>query len=215
LPESKRRRGRGQGTPRGARSSGARPIYRPRKRKTNKIYLVASAVIAILVIGSFAVGGLGGGGHSGANTGDRQGYVEGVGALQDIMPTANHLSVGETVKYNTTPPTSGDHWTIPASCGFYPGGMPDEQIVHNLEHGNIIVSYNLTDADEIDRLSEVIDGIGLSNLWGITRFYDQIPEGQVALATWGVLDTMEGVDRDRIEAFFDYSGNLGPEVGPC
>jgi hypothetical protein len=176
---------------------------------------VASAVIAILVIASFAIGGLGGGGRSGGNTGDRQGYVEGVGVLQDIMPTANHMSIDQTVEYNTTPPTSGDHWTIPARCGFYPGGMPDEQIVHNLEHGNIIVSYNLTDAGEIDRLSEAIDSIGLSNLWGITRFYDQIPEGQVALATWGVLDTMEGVDRDRIKAFFEYSGNLGPEVGPC
>jgi hypothetical protein len=176
---------------------------------------VASGVIAVLVIASFAIGGLGGGGHTGANTGGAQGYEEGVGERQDIMPTANHVPTGQTVSYNTTPPNSGDHWTVPARCGFYPGGIPDEQIIHNLEHGNIVVSYNLTDPVEIDQLTEVIDGIGLANLWGITRFYDKIPEGQVALATWGVLDTMEGVDRDRIRAFFDYAGNLGPEQGPC
>ena len=215
MPESKRRRRRGQGTPRGSSSSMSRPIYRPRKRKTNKKYLVVSALIAVLVIGGFTLGGINLGGGSGANAGDRQGYVEGVGEQQELMPTANHMSIDQTVEYNTTPPTSGDHWTIPARCGFYPGGMPDEQIVHNLEHGSIVVSYNLTDQGEIDQLSEVMDNIGLAEMWGITRFYDEIEEGQVALATWGVLDIMEGVDRGRIEEFFKYAGNLGDETVPC
>jgi hypothetical protein len=198
----------------------SQPIYRPRKRKTNKLYLVASAVIAILVIASFALGGLGGGGNRGASTGGAKEYVEGVGVQQELMPTGSdglglHVPDSQSVVYNTVPPTSGDHWRTPARCGFYPDGTPDEQIVHNLEHGNIVVSYNLTDPAQIDQLTEVVDGIGFADLWGITRFYDQIPEGQVALTTWGVLDIMEGVDRDRIRAFFDYAGNLGPEIGPC
>ena len=220
MPESKRRRRRGQGSPRGSRSSGARPIYRPRKRGTNKKYLAVSAIIAVLVIGGFALGGVNLGRNSSGNTGNRSGYVDGVGVRQELMPTDPdgpyaHMPTGQTIEYNTTPPTSGDHWTVQANCGFYPDGVPDEQIVHNLEHGNIVVSYNLTDPEEIGRLTDVVDGIGLSNLWGITRFYDQIPEGQVALATWGVLDTMEGVDPGRITAFFEYAGNLGPETGPC
>jgi len=215
LPESKRRRSRGQGSPRGARSSVSRPIYRPRRKKANKLYLAAVVIIAVLVIGSFGLSALPFGGQSGGNTGSARGYVDGVGERQAIMPTTDHVPTGETVSYNTTPPTSGDHWTVPARCGFYPEGIADEQIVHNLEHGNIVVSYNLTDPEEIDRLTVVVDDIGLANLWGITRFYDEIEEGQVALATWGVLDTMQGVDRDRIRDFFDYSGNLGPETGPC
>ncbi len=220
MPESKHRRRRGQGSPRGARSSVSQPIYRPRKRKTNKLYLVASAVIAILVIASFALGGLGGGGNRDAIAGGAKEYVEGVGVQQELMPTGSdglglHVPDSQSVVYNTVPPTSGDHWRTPARCGFYPDGTPDEQIVHNLEHGNIVVSYNLTDPAQIDQLTEVVDGIGFADLWGITRFYDQIPEGQVALTTWGVLDIMEGVDRDRIRAFFDYAGNLGPEIGPC
>jgi hypothetical protein len=68
------------------------------------------------------------------------------------MPTANHVPDGDSVDYNTTPPTSGDHLAGWADCGFYPGGLPDELIVHNLEHSNIVVSYNLPADDDVARL---------------------------------------------------------------
>jgi hypothetical protein len=89
--------------------------------------------------------------------------------------------------------------------------------VHNLEHSNIVVSYNLSNPEEIDQLRDVISDIGLANTSGVTRAYRKMPEGTVALAAWGVSDTMEGVDKDRIENFFNtYAGNLGPEGNiPC
>jgi hypothetical protein len=94
--------------------------------------------------------------------------------------------------------------------------LRDERAVHNLEHGNIVVSYNLSSQAEVDQLRKVVDNIGMAAVWGVTRFYDQLPQGQVAVAAWGVLDTMQGIDRDRIKKFFEaYSGNLGPETIPC
>jgi hypothetical protein len=173
----------------------------------------SSALIAVLVIAGFAVSSacfvLGSPG------GSSDGYVEGVGEQQDLMPTANHVPEGQSVEYSTTPPTSGDHWEIWAECGFYDYAIPDEQVVHNLEHGNIVINYNLTSNEEVQRLRDVIDGISLSNIWGVTRFYDEIPEGTVVLTAWGVLDTMPGIDEERIRTFFEYAGNLGPERIPC
>jgi hypothetical protein len=132
------------------------------------------------------------------------------------MPTREHVPESQTVSYNTTPPTSGDHWQIPARCGFYQEGLSDERITHNLEHSNIVVSYNLTTPGEVKQLRDALDDIGLSNVWGVARSYDKIPQGTVALATWGVLDTMEGVNGDRIKKFFNtYAGRLGPEQVPC
>ena len=52
------------------------------------------------------------------------------------------MTDSESVFYITLPPTSGDHWERWADCGFYDSGLPDELIVHNLEHGNIVVSYS-------------------------------------------------------------------------
>jgi hypothetical protein len=50
---------------------------------------------------------------------------------------------GEAVKYDTNPPTSGDHDPNPAQDGVYDTGNPPdiEQSVHALEHGRINVQY--------------------------------------------------------------------------
>ena len=134
----------------------------------------------------------------------------------EIMPTRNHVSEGTPVEYSTVPPTSGDHWPQWSQCGFFEEGLPDERIVHNLEHSNIVVSYNLADEADVRALREVMDGIDLSSKWGVTRAHNKIPGGTVALIAWGVSATMERIDQDRIRTFFDqYAGELGPERIPC
>ncbi len=220
MPESKNRRRRGGPVSRGQRAASYDPIARPQRKKANKFYVAASAIIAVLVIGGFAVGGQTF--NRPAPTGSSSGeYVDGVGVQQELMPTGArglnaHVDTTQTVEYSTSPPTSGDHWKLPARCGFYEEGLPDEQIVHNLEHGNIVVSYNLSSDEKVDQLKDALDGIGLSSIWGVTRSYDKIPSGTISLAAWGVMDTMEEVDSERINTFFEtYSGALGPERIIC
>jgi hypothetical protein len=218
LPESKYRRRRSRAaraTPRSRRPTNTSlAASRPRKKKTNYIYLAVSALIAVLVIAGFAVGSASFG--LGSPGGSSDGYVEGVGVQQDLMPTRNHVPESQSVEYSTTPPTSGDHWEVWGRCGFYDYTLPDERIVHNLEHGNIVVNYNLTSEEEVQRLRDVFDSIGLSNIWGIARFYNEIPEGSIVLTAWGVMDTMQSIDEERISTFFEvYAGNLGPERIPC
>ena len=212
MPISRRRRRRS--TQRGR--SADMVISRPRSRP-NYWYIGASALIAILVIAGFVVGGISFQGSDSVGSSDE--YVEGIGEEQVVMPTRLHVPEEQNVEYSTTPPTSGDHWDWWARCGFYKEGLPDERIVHNLEHGNIVVSYNLPEGDELDQLEEFMDNFELAPSWAVTRFYDEIPQGTVALSAWGVLDTMQGVDEDRIEEFFRaYAGNLGPEFpngAPC
>ena len=219
MPESKHRRRRGRPVSRGQRVA-AVPISRPRKQKTNKLYVAASVIIAVLVIGGFAVGGINF--QRPPDTGSSSGeYVEGVGVQQELMSTGasglnTHVDNNQTVEYSTSPATSGDHWATPISCGFYEDGLSDERIVHNLEHGNIVVSYNLASEEEVDQLRDALESIGKNAIWGVARSYDKIPSGTVALAAWGVLDTMQEVDKDRIKTFFDtYSGALGPERIIC
>ena len=121
--------------------------------------------------------------------------------------------------YSTVPPTSGRHWGAWSDCGFYNHPLPDELLVHNLEHGNIIVSYNLASDAEVAELRAAVEAIPLAHEFAIVRRYQAIPEGMVALTTWGVLDRMEGVEPERIARFFaDYPANTGPEFAnglPC
>ena len=133
-------------------------------------------------------------------------------------PTRNHLPMSDSISYSTVPPTSGDHWDSWADCGIYLQGLPDELIVHNLEHGNIVVSYNLATEEEIAQLLSAVNRVALSRDWGVVRRYDQLEPGTVALTAWGTLEVLAGTDgvRGRIAAFFDeFSGELGPEKIPC
>ena len=213
MPESRHRRNRKPRNleiPSTSRRSGA-----------NKFILVISIVIAVLVIGSFAAvpifQSIGGPGE--ITFGSAAAYVDGVGQNQEVMRTKAHVDLdsdndNDFVAYSTTPPTSGDHWSVPQRCGFFTDPVPDEQVVHNLEHSNIIISYNLPNQDDVDALKNVFDDLdeGWRAHFTVARPYDQIASGQVALSAWGVLDIMDGVDKDRIERFFEhYVGRLGPE----
>ena len=215
MPESRRRRRRGRPIPR-TRGGANLTTYgqRPRQRSGRRwLYVTASAIIAVLVIAGFVVPSLVGlGGGAGQTVGSSYEYVSGVGQQHDIMVTRQHVPESATVKYDTVPATSGDHWAQWSECGFFEQELPDERVVHNLEHGNIVVSYNLATPEEVEQLRGVFEDIGLSNVHGIARHYTKIPEGSVVLTAWGVSDQMDGVDKERIETFFTtYAGTLGPE----
>jgi hypothetical protein len=134
-----------------------------------------------------------------------------------VYPVTSWFHVEEprrVTNYNSTPPTSGDHWPRWARCGFYTDSLPDELIVHNLEHGNVVVSYNLPNQADVDRLRSALNGVNGWGIWGVARPYDKVPEGTVALAAWGVLLTLQGIDEAQIRAFFNaYAGVGGPPQG--
>ena len=216
MPESRHRRNR---RPRNTEIPAPRP-----RRGTNKWLLAVSVIIAVLVIGSFLItiiiDSLGGGGSTQQITyGSSDAYVDGVGEKQEIMRTKNHVDLDDNdanddVTYNSVPPASGDHWSRAQRCGFFDDPVPDERIVHNLEHSNIIISYHLPNPADVDRLKDFYNNMndGWRNHFTVARPYNEIAEGQVALSAWGVTDVMDGVDPERINRFYEhYVGRLGPE----
>ena len=142
-----------------------------------------------------------------------------------IMPSRDHFAATLRIAdvdpegYNTIPPTSGRHWDAWSACGFYNYPLPDELLVHNLEHGNIVISYNLADDAEVAELRAAVAAVPLAAEFAIVRRYPRLPPGMVALAAWGALDRMLGVDAGRIAGFFEqYPGTAGPEFPnglPC
>lgn len=53
-----------------------------------------------------------------------------------------HVDVGTKVKYNSNPPTSGDHYEVWTKNGVYDKPTEDGHLVHSLEHGYVIISHN-------------------------------------------------------------------------
>lgn len=82
----------------------------------------------------------------------------------------------------------------------YTEAIPDEVLVHNLEHGGIGVHYNCPDGcDElVDQLAGVVRRSGkivMSPYPGM--------ETRIALTAWNFLDAFDDFDEVRIKDFID------------
>lgn len=53
-----------------------------------------------------------------------------------------HVPIGEAVDYNSNPPTSGKHYEDWVRSGVYSEPKDDRNLIHSLEHGYVIMSYN-------------------------------------------------------------------------
>ena len=55
-----------------------------------------------------------------------------------------HVTDIAGIAYNSNPPTSGTHFPVWAKPGVYDRLMSDGYLVHSLEHGYVIISYDCT-----------------------------------------------------------------------
>lgn len=111
--------------------------------------------------------------------------------------------------YNSNPPTSGPHYSQPANTGFYAQELPDETVVHNLEHGHIWISFRpALSADFVNELKNFADG-------SVIVTPRSKNDADIALAAWGRLDTFNiengALDTQRIQDFILRYQNQGPE----
>jgi hypothetical protein len=126
---------------------------------------------------------------------------------------ALHIEPGNPLpEYTSDPPTSGPHYTQTVRSDFREEALPDQNIIHNLEHGDIWISYNPRIPDAI---REDLKQFGAAKVVITPR---EANETDIALAAWGRLDTfnVEGdtLPIERIEDFIKRYTNQGPEQVP-
>lgn len=124
---------------------------------------------------------------------------------------ANHINQGERVTtYNSNPPTSGPHWSTPQTCDFYTEEVPDEAVVHSLEHGAIWVTYK--DKSLEGSMKSLFEKESAKVLISPRSANDSL----VAVASWGRLLKLDEFDEDQIIDFIGSNRNNSPEpLAPC
>lgn len=128
--------------------------------------LVLGLVVLLLV---FLFGGPGG--DPGSN------------GLRQADAGAQHISQGQQgTGYTSVPATSGQHWNVadyaPGPWGVYPDAQPQERLIHNLEHGGILIWYQAAQ----------LDADGLSALTSFVTQQVATERFKVALVPWGGAD---------------------------
>jgi hypothetical protein len=114
--------------------------------------------------------------------------------------------------YNSNPPTSGWHWANPQDWGIYDSPQVQEQLVHNLEHGGIVIQYRDLPASDLQRLKNLVQR---DRIHMILAPYPDLPTGSnVALTAWTHLQSCNGVDETSINRFIAAFRDKGPELVP-
>lgn len=137
---------------------------------------------------------------------------------------AKHEAVCTPLTYGTNPPTSGNHWGSWASFKKYASEVPREMLVHNLEHGAIVMTYDCDGAcatevvAAFDAASAAIGGDTLCTLQTqgtvqnrVIIAPDAALDAPIALAAWGASYVATCIDAPSLEAFAKDHYAKGPE----
>ncbi len=121
-----------------------------------------------------------------------------------------HLDPGETRRYGSRFPTSGPHSTIWTRPGFYDEPQPPTQLVHALEHGNVVIYYDqppvaveTTLADWADLFTGQWDGLVVAKMSGLGE--------SLVLTAWTRRLDLDAFDAEAAAAFVDANRGRGPE----
>jgi hypothetical protein len=149
--------------------------------------------------------------NGGDPTGPANEGVEGV----EAFAVPNHTHTEAPLDYSHKPPVGGDHFPIPATCGFYSSDPPPvEYLVHDLEHGAVWIAYQ---PDLPDAQLATLRDIAAQQAKVIITPYDEM-DSPITLSSWGRQLALDSVDDPRVQQFIaTYRiGPLTPEpAAPC
>jgi Protein of unknown function (DUF3105) len=142
--------------------------------------------------------------------------------LQTARATSRRhvTSLQAKIKYNTTPPSNGSHYYSPAIWGFYNTPADPIQVVHNEEHGGVILWWG--------------SKVPQSTIAQLHDFYNSSPNAmfgtpypklgsKIAISAWpapsggmgkGHVAVCSTFDRSAFTAFRDAFRGKGPERFP-
>ena len=129
-----------------------------------------------------------------------------------VMSSRDHIPpTSPRPDYNSDPPTSGPHYAQPANWGVYDKPLADEQLVHNLEHGGIWISYrDAGDTTLISQLKSIADDYSLK----VIMTPRAVDPHAIEVAAWGWLLDLDQFDEQLIRQFIGAFINKGPEQVP-
>lgn len=125
-----------------------------------------------------------------------------------------HVSAGTATNYNSNPPTSGPHTAETVLWSTAARALPDISLVHNLEHGGIVLHYQPTlDATQRQQLTDLA-----LDLRQIDRKVVLAPreanDAAITATAWGRVLKLDTFDSPQLRAFFEANRNRAPEREP-
>ena len=133
-----------------------------------------------------------------------------------FFPAQNqeHIQVGaEHPAYSSNPPSGGWHYSLTAKKRFYDEPIDDGYVIHNLEHGDIWITYHPRVPESV---KNELKQFAFSKVLISPR---EANETDIALVAWERVDAFnlenEQLPEERINNFIKQYRNKGPEKLPA
>jgi hypothetical protein len=185
-----------------------------RARRKRSLLMFGGILFAIVFIAAIVIpsnfgaqnnsGGVNSGGYLEIDTDDGRSHIEG--------------NTPHTEGYSVVPATSGAHWAgattplgipSPARWGRYDAVIPDEVLIHNLEHGGIGLHYDC--AEECPEIVAALDDLMPRNpSQYIMTPYPGLPS-KIAITAWRHHIYLDEVDVEEILKFIEEYQDRAPE----
>jgi len=141
-------------------------------------------------------------------------HAQGIPPEVEIIPAGpdahQHLAEGQTRDYGTPFPTSGPHSPHWTKAGFYTQVQPPVELVHALEHGNVVIYYDTPSHTVTTRLQHWAqtypgqwDGVIVTPSPGLGA--------GIVLTAWERRLILPSYDKAKVSAFIDAFRGRGPE----
>jgi hypothetical protein len=122
---------------------------------------------------------------------------------------ANHVGQTEFPTYQSRPATSGPHWNLgdgvaPVFWGVYTTPQAEPAIIHNLEHGGIVIWYQSTaTAEDIQKLTQFTQQqLATTQYKVVLSPWDGDNFGHpIAVTAWDWKLYLDSADIDQVRAF--------------
>lgn len=135
----------------------------------------------------------------------------GIKGVTTYTNTAGHVQ--GSVTYDQTPPVGGPHNQVWLNCGIYTKPVPNENAVHDLEHGAVWVTYDpALPAATVTKLREL-----MPSTYTVLSPYPGLGSS-IVLSAWDAQLKVSSVADTRIAQFFGQyrQSAKAPEPGaPC
>ena len=121
-----------------------------------------------------------------------------------------HVPQGAPASYQTDLPASGSHYPVPTSPGFYESPQLPGNLVHALEHGNIVIYYDQPGPETMRLLKEWAGHY--SDPWAGLVVAPKQGFGRVIILTaWMKRLRLDEFDPNAAPSFIDLFRGRGPE----
>jgi hypothetical protein len=133
---------------------------------------------------------------------------------------AGHVAQGTVPSYQSRPATSGQHWNVgggiaPMNWGVYQTPVPEPAVVHNLEHGGIVIWYqpDQATADDVAALTQYVESQVQSAKFKVilSPWAGEDFGHPIAATAWNWMLYQDAADIDQIRAFLDDHYGDAPE----